>query len=345
MPTTVQLKFQSPNADTLDNNFQKDWSAANDDYRAAIKAGFSSDDAKRLYLDPVQAKWQIVASSPSLQSDKKRFNQFDSEFQDAYDQNIQNYNAYSRDNPTPETTADSVKILDVKNQPETSDGSAKQVPSGTWAATQSGSIEPFFQKWSAGARLPVPTQADPLLAEKEGALSEAREGFDPQDILQGHPQVIFSDPSFLGRFNTATSEGYKARQKETAAQTKKSASPDLLKLGNRRAAFQRLETQGSGTPGTVNTNLPPILKALYDAQIGALNEQLTNGAPAETPAPAMDMVNPPVRFQPSAGAQPQGGSKVADENIIRQALQQAGGNKESARQWLQDNGYQIPTVQ
>ena len=314
MPTAPQSKFESSNAANLEDQFQKEWSQAQDDYAGAIKSGYTADDANRLYLEPVQQKWQIATSSPGIIADKKRFAQFNDDFNNAHDQYIQDYQSYSRDG-------------------------------GQWAATQPGSIVPTLQKWSAESKIPVPVQSDPLLAEKEGAIQEAREGFNPQDILRGHPQVIFSDPSFLGRFNTATSEGYKTRQKETVAQAKKSAPPDLLKLGNRRAGFQRLEEQGSGTPGMVNPNLPPALKSLYDAQIGALNEQLTNGAPAETIAPTMDIANPPVRFQPSIGSQAQGGSKVADENIIRQALQQAGGNKESARQWLEDNGYQIPTVQ
>lgn len=310
MPTAAQLKFQSPNADNLEGQFQSEWSQAQDDYNSAIKSGYTADDANRLYLEPVQQKWQIATSSPGIISDKKRFAQFNSDFNDAHDQYVKDYQSYSRDG-------------------------------GEWAATQPGSIVPTIQKWSVESKLPVPIQTDPLLAEKEGALQEAREGFDPQDILHGHPQVIFSDPSFLQRFNTATGEGYKARQKEKTVEAKKSAPPDLLKLGNRRAGFERLLTQGSDIPGQVNTNLPPTLKALYDAQIGALNEQLTN-APS---APTMNIANPPVRFQPSAGAQPQAGSKVADENIIRQALQQAGGDKESARQWLEDNGYTIPTVQ
>ena len=37
--------------------------------------------------------------------------------------------------------------------------------------------------------------------------------------------------------------------------------------------------------------------------------------------------------------------KVATKDIILQALQQSGGDKQSARQWLQDNGYTIPPAQ
>lgn len=271
MATATQVKFQTPNAPTLESNFQDEWSQAQDDYSSAIRAGYSADDANRLYLEPVQQKWQIAASSPGILSDKKRFNQFNDDFNAAHDQFVKNYQSYSRDG-------------------------------GEWAATQPGSIAPTLQKWSVESKLPVPPQVDPLLAEKEGALQEAREGFNPQDILHGHPQAIFGDPVFMQRFNTAAGEGYKARQKEEKTAAKSAAVPDVLKIGNRRAAFERLLTQGSGTPGQVNTNLPPTLKALYDSQIGSLDQQLTNPPPASIQVPGIDLNNPPVRFQPSPGA-------------------------------------------
>lgn len=262
MPTASQLKIQSPNAPTIESAFQKEWEQAQNDYNSAIRVGYSADDANRLYLQPVQQKWQIAASSPGIISDKKRFAEFNQEFDDARNQFISNYQSYSRDG-------------------------------GEWAATQPGSIVPTMQKWSVQSKLPIPQQADPFLSEKEGALQEAREGYNPQDIIRGHPQVIFSDPQFLGRFNTAASQGFKARSKQETLDTKRNAPQDALKLATRRAAFQKLE---AGDP-----LMPASLKGLLDREISALEEQLTNPPPVQ---PTIDLRNPPVRFQPSAGAQP-----------------------------------------
>jgi hypothetical protein len=269
MPTDRQTKTPSNIAPTLESNFQSEWEQANNDYASAIKAGFTPEDSQRLYLEPVTQKWSIVASSPGLQQDKKRFNTFNTEFNDAQDNYHKNFFSFSRDG-------------------------------GEWAANQPGSIAPTLRKWAVESRLPIERQADPMLREKEGALQEAREGFDPQDIINGHPASIFADPAFLGRFNTATGEGYKSRQTEKRRETKAAAPADILKLGERRKSFQDLLTHGSATPGTINTNLPPALQSLYGSQISNLDEQLTNPPPV---APTIDLSNPPVRFQPSAGAQ------------------------------------------
>ena len=265
MPAATS-KFQSPNGSTLDDNFQKDWSAAQDNYQSAINSGFKAEDAQKLYLQPVQDKWDIVTHSPGLQSDKKRFAEFSKDFDTAQDNYKANYNSYSRDG-------------------------------GQWAATQPGSIAPTLDKWSIASKLPVPAEADSMLAEKEGALSEARSGFDAQDILRGHPQAIFSDQKFLSRFQTALGEGWKARQSESKAEKKAAMPPDVLKLADRRAQFQKLESQ--------DPLMPESLKGLLDKEVGNLDQQLTNPPPATAASPAMDLSNPPVRFQPSAGAQPQ----------------------------------------
>lgn len=44
----------------------------------------------------------------------------------------------------------------------------------------------------------------------------------------------------------------------------------------------------------------------------------------------------------TAPGTPAAGAKIATDDVLKQAMSASGGNKESARQWLQQNGYTIP---
>lgn len=62
----MALPVQDPNLN-LTNQFEQDWNLAQQRYRAGVNSGLSDEDAQSLYVNPIRAKWQIVASSPSLQ--------------------------------------------------------------------------------------------------------------------------------------------------------------------------------------------------------------------------------------------------------------------------------------
>jgi hypothetical protein len=151
-PTTL-----APN---LAGTFDSDWSAAQDKYNAAIKAGFDSEDAAQTYLSPVRAKWQIVSKSPALLQNPQQLSDFSKEFNDTTNEFQKRYNSYN-------------------------------VDGGAWAADQT--IKPLLEKWSIKASLP---QMNPQTTAVEDAYQEYADGKSPRDILKEYPTIAL-DKSFM----------------------------------------------------------------------------------------------------------------------------------------------------
>lgn len=69
------------------------------------------------------------------------------------------------------------------------------------------------------------------------------------------------------------------------------------------------------------------------------------GSAEQQPQPAAAALAPQPALPSFGKVASSTGGHLANEAVIRQALQMAGGDKKSARQWLQDNGYTIPQAQ
>lgn len=161
-----------PSDPSVESGFDQDWTAAQQRYASAITAGYDADDAKELYLDPVKQKYQILANVPPQQQ-KQAANELDQSRVNLF-RNFES--GYTLDDSKKMTT------------------------------------EPTQDKWEAAASIRQPAKPDPLIDEKVGALSEVAAGYDPQQVLQGHPRQIFADPEFVQKFETTADRGQRDRR-------------------------------------------------------------------------------------------------------------------------------------
>jgi hypothetical protein len=271
--------IQNPNPQLADQ-FEQDWKQAQSRYQAGLDAGLDEKDAAQTYLMPVQQKWQIVQSSPTLQTDPQKLNQFNKEFETANDTFLKNYSDYSSD--------------------------------GGQAAAQ-GTILPTLQKWSIEGALPekrpliphTPEQINSwfqnnpaMQSEETDALSQIQSGTPETQAILANPMLLKA-PTFAPRWT--------ARFLDAVQQEKEAAiPPSPVALARERNVFSDAE----GKLYDAHNNLIPGnegLKSYYDEQLAKLDAQATNSVPAAAsppvaPAPDINQYNPaPDRFsiQPS----------------------------------------------
>lgn len=95
--------------------------------------------------------------------------------------------------------------------------------------------------------------------------------------------------------------------------------------------FKQLLANSSG-----GTNIDEAISGLNKYA----NPPAAEAAPEAAPAPAADALQSAP--DDGTGLPAENSGMTATPDIIQKALDQAGGDKDSARQWLQDNGYTIP---
>jgi len=82
----------SPSTPSFMDNFSHDWTAAQDNYGKALQVGMSAEDADKLYLKPVQDKWEIASRNKgALLRNPTVFNQFSDEFNRGIDTAQKNF--------------------------------------------------------------------------------------------------------------------------------------------------------------------------------------------------------------------------------------------------------------
>lgn len=156
--------------------FLAEWNQAQQRYQAGVAAGYTPDDASKLYLEPVENKYDILKKVPtSLQP------QAAAELTAAQTSYVKGVQAGY-------TPGDAEKLY----------------------------LNPAEQKWVASASVKTPPAADPLLAHKLGAVQEVLGGIDPQKVIQAHPQQMFTDPKFVARFESAAEQSQKTKQQTDA---------------------------------------------------------------------------------------------------------------------------------
>lgn len=155
------------------SQFMAEWNQAQQRYRAGVAAGYSPNDAENLYLTPVENKWDILKKVPAPLR------------------------------PQASTELDAAQVLFLKGV------NAGYKP----ADSEKLYLNPAEQKWVASSSVRTPPVADPLLAHKEGALQELAAGYDPMQVMQGHPQQMFSDPKYVARFETAAAAATREKQR------------------------------------------------------------------------------------------------------------------------------------
>lgn len=143
-----QLLSQSGLSDDLTGQFERDWSAANDSYNAAVNAGNPTGFSDSLYLDPVRRKWSIISTSPQLVQNKDQFDKFNKEFNAAND---------------------------LFQKRVVSDGNVAD------AANADGSLIPVLKKWSVESVLPAGQSSD---AQKIAAAKWPQQDIDEFRQLQ-----------------------------------------------------------------------------------------------------------------------------------------------------------------
>ena len=107
--------------------------------------------------------------------------------------------------------------------------------------------------------------------------------------------------------------------------------PQTLPLGIQGQMFKQLLENSSG-----GTNVDEAISGLKKY----INPPATETETPDTEAPAADSLQPAT--DAGTGLPTGDTGNVATPDIIQKALNDAGGDKQSARQWLQDNGYTIP---
>jgi hypothetical protein len=108
----------------------------------------------------------------------------------------------------------------------------------------------------------------------------------------------------------------------------------VLTPGIKDMLFKQLLTNSSG-----GTNVDEAISGLKKYT----TDPAAEAAPEAAPASAADALQPPT--DAGTGLPSEGSGMTATPDIIQKALDDAGGDKDSARQWLQDNGYTIPPAQ
>jgi hypothetical protein len=194
----------------------------------------------------------------------------------------------------------------------------------------------------------VQNQADSVSAaaeldkSREGALDRAgvQKGKDAhfQDISRqaaaeyktAHPET--SNAELMSRFPMAFKSNSEIPTVPKAPIVKPPAP--MLTPGIKDMLFKQLLTNSSG-----GTNV--------DEAISGLNKYASppaaEAAPEAAPASAADALQSAP--DDGTGLPAENSGMTATPDIIQKALDQAGGDKDSARQWLQDNGYTIPPAQ
>ena len=259
--------IQNPNPQLADQ-FEQDWKQAQSRYQAGLDAGLDEKDAAQTYLMPVQQKWQIVQSSPTLQTDPQKLNQFNKEFETANDTFLKNYSDYNID--------------------------------GGQAAAQ-GTILPTLQKWSIEGALPekrpmiphTPEQINSwfqnnpaMQSEETDALSQIQSGTPETQAILAHPMLLKAPtfaPRWTARFLDAVQQ---EKQEKKAAIPPKPETP--LELSKERDYYLNEEDDK-----THNANFKPF----FDTQLARVSAEMTNGVPAAvsppaTAAPDINQYNP-----------------------------------------------------
>lgn len=272
----------------LASNFDSDWQQAQARVQAATSSGLSDEDAQKLYLAPIQAKWSIIQDHPNAFTTKSNLDKINQEFEDAQVSAVKNLN---RSESTDETV-----------------GSR---------------ISPLAQKWSIAAQFPQQPK-DPTIAEttRSNANNPAllREEKDTQQrIDSGQPEtqaissILRTTEPFSRKWNprykAAAERESKAAEdaakaaKEAAKAAKEAAVPELEPLIKQRNFYSnQLDT---------STNLPPMLRTKIGNTISAIDASLTNDV--STPfslgvkfqPPADDSTNQPAYNAPAAAQPPQ----------------------------------------
>ena len=254
-------------APDLSQDFDADWSKAQDNYKAAINGGFSAEDADRTYLAPIKAKYEIIRSSPSLLNNRAALNQFNSDFDSGVEAYHKAYNSYSRDG-------------------------------GDWAASQT--IKPLLDKWTLKASLPaaaLPTTTaqvtkfyanNPAMqAEQQEAQKQIQSGMSPVDVLTAHPTLLKYAP-YRQQFEPIYRSALVQDRRNQAAVSAKE-NPPVENIVRARSLLQKAITD--------DPNMPPDVKKSYMDNIGALDEKLKSSVSPDNSAPSL---SPPAQpMQPS----------------------------------------------
>lgn len=263
-PTLTRTSTLAPD---LSQDFDADWSKAQDNYKAAINGGFSAEDADRTYLAPIKAKYEIIRSSPSLLNNRAALNQFNSDYDNGVEQYQKLYNSYSRDG-------------------------------GDWAASQT--IKPLLDKWTLKASLPtaaLPTTTaqvtkfyanNPAMqAQQQEALKQIQSGMSPVDVLTAHPTLLKYAPyreQFEPIYRSALIQD---RRNQAAVSAKENPSDDNI-ARSRSLLINAIKD---------DPDMLPDVKKSYMDKIAALDEKLKSSVSPDNSAPSL---SPPAQpMQPS----------------------------------------------
>jgi hypothetical protein len=229
-------------SDDISQQFDSDWSDAENLYRKGVDSGYSENDADQLYLQPIRDKYKIVESSPELMQNPDRLEKFHTEYDNSLDSFYKSIN-----------TGEGYTLSDAFGR----------------------YVKPVQEKWVTGARLPaqkIPRTATELSNyfanapdiqdEDAEAQAQIEQGQKPQDVLEAHPMLLKVQPwraKWLPIFKSAEIKGM-------ASTAKQNAPPDILKLGKERKEYQ----------GLINENNPESLNDLYRTKISGLEQASTN---------------------------------------------------------------------
>ena len=281
-----------PTDAAVNSGFDQDWTNAQQHYAAAITAGYSADDADALYLNPVKQKYDIL-KGVSPAMQKKAAGELDQ----AQANLFRNFNAgYTLDD------------------------------------AQKMTLNPVVDKWQAAASIKEPAKPDPLLDEKMGALQEVAAGYDPQQVLQGHPRQIFADPSFVEKFETTADRGTRDRRSREAKTATTAAKATAEKSFNDNATEYSKLTSLFQSPRFAAA--PPPVQEAVKSRIGQLEGNLTSSP----------LIKPPDDIGMGAPTSPAGAkylTKFRTAADVKAAFRSKELNQDEATKILQDQfGYQ-----
>jgi hypothetical protein len=109
-------------SDDISQQFDSDWSDAQELYRKGVDSGYSENDAYQLYLQPIRDKYKILESSPELMQNPARLEKFHNEYDGSLDSF---YNSISK--------GEGYKLEDAFGR----------------------YVRPVQEKWASGTRLPI----------------------------------------------------------------------------------------------------------------------------------------------------------------------------------------------
>lgn len=162
----------------LPSAFESEWSGATAMAKKAVASGFDEQTAAQMFLKPVEAKWAIINSSPSLLNDPEELMQFSQSFDRESDNFRKKFSEYNADG-------------------------------GEWALSKT--LQPFMEKMKTKHRIPVPQNT---MSDSEAVATKLLAGgADVLQLVSERPDLVEKSPVIAKAFESAMRNRNKPRKR------------------------------------------------------------------------------------------------------------------------------------